>query len=381
MPGSHAPRHLRSWVACAALLVAVTSCSSESSEGGDAPGADGSEQAAPVATPTGDLAVIEQTVLEWGETAAEAFFFEEDPLSSPDGAIDFLDRGVAAARELRDALPADPELEPGDRMRYDAMLSALDAWEEDALAARAEVEERYDELTAALEAWDGEARPPQEYLDLMLRNDAGAEEFASTCAAFAAPLDLSPDCFSFSGEVPPEPGDPVDTGPVEAVFADRLWVVEPGPATDVRPGDGILGIDYGTTGVSLSAPRLVADPDGERQSEGALRDGIAWPEDLAAWATAMGVDVVRDDTVDLPSGTWHHVVLTVAEEDPTVVLVEEDIHPEGSVSIAFGQIVVLWEATVHGTELVGVTQAREAPLEEVIAPVTEALGSIRPADE
>ena len=381
MPRSPARRHLRSWLVCTTLVATVAGCSSAASDPGGAPDADGSEEVAPAAAPTGDLAVIEQTILDWGDTADDAFLFEDDTMSSPDGAIAFLDRGVAAVRDLRDALPSDPDLESGDRERYDAMLSALDAWEQDALAALAEVEERHDELAAALQAWDPASPPPQEYMDLMLRNDAGAEVFADACAAFAAPLDLSPDCFSFRGEVAPGTGELVDGGPVEAMFADRRWVVEPGPTSDVRRGDGILSLGYGTTGVSLSAPRLVADPDGERQREGALRDSIAWPDDLAAWATSMGVEVVEDDAVDLPSGTWHYVVLTVAEEDPTVVIVEEDIHPEGSVTIGFGQTIVLWEGTVDGTELVGVTQAKAAPLEEVVAPVTEALGSIRPADE
>lgn len=205
MPRHVARRHVRPWVAFAMLVVAA-GCSTDATE----PHAAGTAEEAAAAAPTGDLAAIEHGIVDWGETAGEVFFFAEDPMSDPDIAMDFLDRGAAAARELHDALPTDPELEGDDRSRYDAVLAALVAWEEDALAARDEVEERHDELAAALEAWDGESRPPQGYLDLMLRNDAGAEGFAEACAEFAAPLDISPDCFSFRGDVPPPGEGPPD---------------------------------------------------------------------------------------------------------------------------------------------------------------------------
>lgn len=292
---------------------------------------------------------------EGGDGLSAVLNVDQDPIH-PDFVATQAQRAIDALDPMLALLPADPGAtdDPGQQ-EYARLRAALIGWRDHAVTVRAEVESGYDELLAMAEAWDRQSAPPMELTDPI---DGHFEQWApaveAACAAFAVAVGVTPGCTEFRDA---GPVDTAEAGPQQVLIGSVVFDVDPlFPVTDLGAEPDFAFFDYGPGGGSVTflPPPRVADP---AMAGPELSGLVPWPDDVAGWAAAAGLDVVEDRVAELGTHEWHAVHLRAT--DNAMAIMENRWHPEGAfvVDPSVDLEVVVWQSVVGGQPVVVVLEA------------------------
>ena len=342
-------------VGVGAVAVLVVGCSGDGAD--ETAASPSASEVAVSGTGTGDggefADQVASVMADVGPRLAEARFFEQDPIADIEVPLGMFDETRAALADASDRLPSDASV-PSRAVRdaYRALLDAVAAWDDDAGSAQATMEAGREELGERARAWaDGprDGPPPQEYTDLIDVNFTAAARFGEVCTAFATLVEVSMHCGEEEGAPPPE-----DPGEVPFTIGALDARIEPGPVTDELVERDLVGFDFGVATLTLMVPPDVAAP-GSDLRDTAVEDPVPWPEDLVAWAEALGAVADPLDDLETSAGTWEVVRLTRPDE-PDAVVVANPFHPSGGHLLGETNVLVVYQATIDGQPVVAILE-------------------------
>lgn len=311
-----------------------------------------------------------------------AISFDGNPMIV-DTAVSILTDIASEVDATRTALPDSTGAGASADGALDDLVVVLEEWSVDIEASLAGLDESRAEFEAALDEWQAggpSGPPPAAYTDLLDLGLLPNERYTDACAALVLALEQSADC-SISEGPGPDGGPPAATSfyDLRVTIGERDLAVGPVTAIEVfEPGE-LLGVDLDpeTTLTVIEPPDVISPGTAPITSE--LAAPAPWPEDLAAWAETLPAEVGPIANRELGATRYDIIEIIGGTADPLVVIAN-DLHPEGGFAIAQGRIVRIYSGEIDGQPIVAVLQAFERPdLDLVIEQVDDIVATIRPA--